>query len=82
MLLDEELKLFESQHKELLKHHENQFVLISGDKLLGSYTTDLEAYEAGLEQVGNKPFLVKRVVKGEDIERAPALALGLINANL
>jgi len=82
MVLDEELKYYKAQYKELLKHYENQFVLISGNKLLGSFTTDSEAYEAGLEWVGNKPFLVKRVVKGDDIERAPALALGLLNASL
>lgn len=82
MVLDEELKYYQSQYKELLKHYENQFVLISGNKFLGSFTTDSEAYEAGLEQIGNKPFLVKRVVKGDDIERAPALALGLLYASL
>jgi len=82
VVLDEELSYYKSQYKELIKHYENQFVLISGKKFLGSFTTDSEAYEAGLEQVGNKPFLVKRVVKGDDIERAPALALGLLNASL
>lgn len=82
MELDEELKFFKSQYKELLKHYENQFVLISGEELLGSFTTESEAYEAGLEKVGNKPFLVKTVKKGDDVERAPALSLGLLNANL
>jgi phytoene dehydrogenase-like protein len=82
MELEKELKFYKSQYKELLSHYENQFVLIKGGKLLGSFTTDLEAYKAGLEQVGNKPFLIKRVVKGKEIDRAPALVLGLLNANL
>lgn len=82
MELEKELKFYRSQYKELLSHYENQFILIKGDKLLGSFTTDLEAYEAGLEQVGNKPFLIKQVAKGNDVERAPTLVLGLLNANL
>jgi len=82
MELEKELEFYKSQYKELLSHYENQFVLIKGDKLLGSFTTDLEAYKAGLERLGNQPFLIKRVVKGEEIDRAPALVLGLLNANL
>jgi len=82
VLLDKELKFYRSQRDELLKHYENQFVLISGNELLGSFTTDLEAYEAGLKKVGNVPFLIKKVVRKESIEKAPALVLGLLNARL
>ena len=82
MELEKELEFYKSQYKQLLSHYENQFVLIKGDKLLGSFTKDSEAYEAGLEQLGNQPFLIKRVVKGEEIDRAPALVLGLLNANI
>ncbi len=82
MELEKELKFYKSQYKELISHYENQFVLIAGDKLLGSFTTELEAYEAGLEKLGNQAFLIKQVVKGDDIERAPALVLGLLNADL
>ena len=82
MELEKELEFFKSQYKELISHYENQFVLIKRSRLLGSFTTDSEAYEAGLEQVGNKPFLIKKVIKGEDIDQAPALVLGLLNADL
>jgi hypothetical protein len=82
MELERELGFYKSQYKEFLSHYENQFVLIKGDKLLGSFTTDLEAYKAGLEQVGNQPFLITRVVKNEEIDQAPALVLGLLNAGL
>jgi len=82
MELEKELKFYKSQYKELLSHYENQFVLIKGDKLLGSFTKDSEAYEAGLEQLGNQSFFIKQVVKGEDIDRAPALVLGLLNASI
>jgi hypothetical protein len=82
MELEKELKFYKSQYKELLSHYENQFVLIKGDKLLGFFTTDLEAYQAGLEKLGNQPFLIKKVIKGDDIERVPALILGLLNASI
>jgi len=80
--LEKELEFFKVQHKELILHYENQFVLIAGERLLGSFTTESEAYEAGLKQLGNQSFLIKQVVKGDDIERAPALVLGLLNANI
>jgi hypothetical protein len=80
--LQKELKFYKSQYKKLVSRYENQFVLVIGDELLGSFTTESEAYEAGLEKLGNQPFLIKQVVKGNDIERAPALVLGLLNASL
>ena len=58
MALEKELKYFENQKAELLKHHENQFVLISGDQLAGAFTTEAEAYQAGLQKFGNQPFLM------------------------
>ncbi len=82
MELEKELKFFKSEYKQLISHYENQFVLIKGDSILGSFTTEAEAYEAGLEQVGNQPFLIKKARKGEDIDRAPALVLGLLNAGI
>lgn len=83
MELDREVGFFESQHSELVKHYENQFVLIRGEELIGSFTTELEAYETGLKKLGNVPFLIKQVKKeARDIDRAPALALGLLNASL
>jgi len=82
MELEKELEFYKSQYKRLISLYENKFVLIAGNKLLNCFTTEAEAYEAGLEELGNQPFLIKKVIKGEDIERAPALVLGLLNANL
>ncbi len=82
MELEKELEFFKSRYEDLISHYEGQFVLIKGDSLLGSFTTEAEAYEAGLNQLGNQPFLIKRVIKGEEIDRAPALVLGLLNASL
>lgn len=80
--LIEELHFFEKNKEEYLKHYEGQFVLIKGKKLIGSFTTEEEAYKAGVEQFGNTPLLIKQVVKKETINAIPALMLGLVrNAN-
>ena len=56
-VLQNELDFFNKKKAELLKLYKGQFVLIKGDKLIGAFTTDGEAYKAGLEQFGNHPFL-------------------------
>lgn len=80
-MFEKELDYYKVHKDELLKHHENQFVVIKDEKLLGTYTTEQEAYEAGLKEVGNVPFLIKRVTKEEEIIRFPALSIGVINAH-
>jgi len=82
MELERELEYFNTRREELISHYEGQFVLIKGDSLLGSFTTEAEAYEEGLKQLGNQPFLIKQVTKEEEIDRLPALVLGLLNASL
>ena len=61
-----------------LRHHEKQFVLIKGDQFAGAYTTEAEAYKAGLEKFGNQPFLIKQVLNEETVAHFPALILGLL----
>jgi hypothetical protein len=79
-MLEKELKYFEDHKEELLKHYENQFVLIKDDQLIGAFTTEAEAYAAGIQKFGNQPFLIKRVTRDEEIVHFPALTLGLLNA--
>lgn len=80
MWLEKELRYFEAHKAELLKHHENQFVLIKGEQLVGAFTTPQEAYQAGIQQFGNQPFLIKQVTKEDVTAYFPALTLGLIHA--
>lgn len=80
-MFEKELEYYKANKEELLRHHENHYVVIAGDRFLGAYTTDQEAYEAGLEELGNVPFLIKRVTRDEEVVRFPALAVGVINAN-
>jgi hypothetical protein len=56
-------------------------VLIKGSGLVGAFTTDAEAYRAGVEQFGNEPFLIKQVVEDDGKVTYPALMVGVINAH-
>ena len=82
MIFEKELELFESKKEELLKHNKGQFVLIFEKDLLGTFTTEKEAYEEGLRKVGNRPFLIKQILPGKCSEEIPAYTLGLLSGNI
>lgn len=82
MELERELAYFNAHRKDLISHYENQFALIKDESFIGAFTTEAEAYEQGLQKFGNQSFFIKRVTKKNEIEQAPALVLGLINASL
>lgn len=79
MTLEQELHFFEEQKDELLKHYEGQFALIKGTSFSGAFTTEAEAYQAGINLFGNVPFLIKRVKREETVAHIPAYVLGMIN---
>jgi len=78
-VLQTELNYFNKQRQEWLNTYENQYALVKGEELIGTYTTEAEAYKAGLEKVGNQPFLIKQVVKEDKEISYPALSLGVTN---
>lgn len=78
MTLDREMKYYEANKKDLVKKCEGKFVLIRGDKLVGTFNSEKLAYEAGLKQFGNEAFLIRRVTKKEDVSQYPALVLGIL----
>ncbi len=77
--LQTELEYFQKHKQEYLKLYKNQFVLIKGEEFAGAFTTDAEAYQAGLERFGNKPFLIKQVLDGDETVSYPALTVGMLN---
>lgn len=81
-VLTEELRLYSKEKKNFLKSYRGQFVLIKGQKLVGSFTTEAEAYKVGVERFGNSPFLIKKVVQEEQKADIPALTIGVINVSL
>jgi hypothetical protein len=77
-VLQTELNFYNKRKEELLRVYKGQFVLIKGEKFIGAYTTDAEAYKAGLEQFGNHPFLIKQVLEDDTNVSYPALTVGAI----
>ena len=80
--LQTELEYFQRHKQEYLKLYKNQFVLIKGEEFAGAFTTEAEAYKAGLERFGNEPFLIKQVLDGDETISFPALTVGLLHVRL
>lgn len=65
MALEQELRTYEEHRDELLGSAKGQFVLIKGDRLVGTFDTANDALKRGYEEFGNAPFLVKQIVEVE-----------------
>jgi hypothetical protein len=50
--LDRELAFFERHKSEWLDNHENQFVVVAGDKVAGFYIDYESAWDAGTKEFG------------------------------
>jgi hypothetical protein len=60
--LEKELATYERHKSELLAQGEGKFVVIQGDRTLGTWDTFEDAVKAGYATFGAKsPFLVKQV---------------------
>ncbi len=79
-MFEQELAFFESKRDEFCKIYPGQFVLIHKDQLLGSFTTEAQAYEAGIQKLGNIPFLIKCALPTDLEVSVPAYTIGLLSA--
>lgn len=75
-ILADELKFFETHKADLLKQCEGQFALVKGSQLIGTYTSEAEAYTQAIKQLGNVPFLIKHVVANEEPVWIPIVSTG------
>lgn len=66
-LLKKEYDYYLLHKEELLEKYEGQFIVIKGKKVRGPFSTNKEAYEAGLEEFGNVPMFIRQVTKEEPI---------------
>jgi hypothetical protein len=70
MVLETERKTFESNLKTLLQD-EGKFVVIHGEKIIGTFDTFDDALKVGYMTAGLQPFLVKQILRKEPVVFLP-----------
>lgn len=81
-VLKKELVFYNKNKENYLKNYKEQYVLIKDEDLINSFTTEEEAYKAGVAKFGNEPFLIKKVTEEEQTANIPALAAGVIHVSI
>ena len=76
------ISFYKKNKKDYLSKYKSQFVLIKNDNFLGNYTTENEAYNAGVEKFGTEPFLIKQVIEEDETDDVPSLTIGIIHASI
>ena len=79
--LAHELAYFEAHKPDLLANHRGKFALIHEDQLLGTFDHFEEAFEVGVRQLGNRPFLIQPITDEPVTAQIPALTVGVISAH-
>lgn len=82
MPLEKELAYFSQNKDRLLAAHEGKFALVKDDEFVGAYDTAENAYQAGVTRFGDASFLVKQVVRAEQVYTNHALSMGLLRAHI
>jgi hypothetical protein len=80
MALEKESAYFDAHRDEWLQHYRGQFALVYGEELLGTFTQFDEAFVAGVERIGNRPFLIRQITDQPASIQFPALVVGMIGA--
>lgn len=80
-MLDVELKYLESHKDDLLKQYGGKILVISGEQVTGAYETMEEALQGATAVHGLKNVLIRRPSEAQIQFTAPALTLGILNAN-
>ena len=77
-MFEKETRLFEKKLPSFLESHENQFVVIKGEKT-DFFPTEDSAIEYGLRQYGaTSSFLVREITQEKHKVEIPALSYGLL----
>ena len=60
--LEKEVATFEAKRLDLLAAHRGRWVLIRGDRVVGTFHCWDDALDRGYEEFGPGPFLVKQIL--------------------
>ncbi len=81
LALETERKYLDSHRDELLKQYGGKVLVISGEQVTGAFDTIEEALHGAVTQHGLKSVLIRRPSEAQTEFSAPALALGILNAD-
>ncbi len=76
---DEELATYEQHKNLLLANAEGQYVVVSGNSLIGPYASHTAAYSEGIRTFGDVPILLKQVQRDEAVFSSPFI--GVVRAD-
>lgn len=62
-ILEVETDTFERNREKLVAAGEGKFALVHGDTIIGIYESKSDAISQGYQKFGNKPFLVRQILK-------------------
>jgi hypothetical protein len=64
-----ERAVFEREHDDLFRSHPNEFVLIKGQQIVGTFATRNDGEQAGYRKFGfDEAFLVRQILESPDQE--------------
>lgn len=63
--LKQEFDYYIAHQNELVKDHEGKFIVIKDKKIIGSYDSEIEAYQDAQKSYELGSFLIQKVEKGE-----------------
>ena len=80
-LLEQERLFYAIHETEWATAHPGQFVVVKGDRLLGTFDAIEDALAAGAASCGLDSFLVRKLGEKQEDINIPALTLGLLRTN-
>ena len=65
-LLDKEFQYYLSHQGELVKKYIDKYIVIKGEKVIGTYDSQLEAYNHSIKEHEIGTFLIQHCLPGND----------------
>lgn len=75
--LDSELLTFDAHRAALLQRARGGYVLVKGDRVIGTFDTFGDALRRGYEEFGPEPFLVKQILDVDMPQTFTSIALAV-----
>jgi hypothetical protein len=80
-VLEMEREYLDSHREELVQRYGSKFLVISGDQVTGAFDTMEEALQNAVAMHGLRNVLIRQPGEAQIEFSAPALTLGILNAN-